>query len=52
MQDNKRPEGKGRTVRDALHSRAFKNGAYASVLCAVMLALDVYKRQTVFLALL
>lgn len=41
MQDNKRPEGKGRTVRDALHSRAFKNGAYASVLCAVMLALVV-----------
>lgn len=28
-------------MRDALHSRAFKNGAYASVLCAVMLALVV-----------
>ena len=30
MQDNKRPEGKGRTVRDALHSRALNNGAEAS----------------------
>ena len=39
MQDNKRPQENERTVRDALHSRAFKNGAYASVLCAVMLAL-------------
>ena len=41
MQDNKRPQENERTVRDALHSRAFKNGAYASVLCAVMLALVV-----------
>ena len=41
MQDNKRPQENEHTVRDALHSRAFKNGAYASVLCAVMLALVV-----------
>ena len=41
MQDNKRPQENERTVRDALHSRAFKNGAYASGLCAVMLALVV-----------
>ena len=27
--DNKRPQENERTVRDALHSRAFKNGAYA-----------------------
>ena len=39
MKDNKQPKLQKHSVQDTLHSRAFKNGAYASVLCAALLAL-------------
>lgn len=39
MENNKQPKTQRHSVQDTLHSRAFKNGAYASVLCAVLLAL-------------
>lgn len=41
MQNSKKPEKGQGILHNTLHSRAFKNGAYASVLCAVMLALVV-----------